>query len=163
MPDVARTSYAARLGAVVTVDDLFPLAATTPAPFEVAIGECFDTVTMPRHAALEVIDRLAWIRPHPVGAAVGRALTDEWVLILPPGSGYGMEWGQPADHCAEGVLVVPPRAAGPDDDLCWARAGNDEGRVFSAPIPLMCALLTQPAARRPHSAAVRTDPTPVRI
>lgn len=137
----AWVSYAARPCAVVTVEDLFPRAATVQAPFEVAVGEDFDTVTMPRRAALEAIGRLSVFRPHPVGAAVCRALTDDWVLILPPGSGVGLRWSWPVCHFEEGVLAVPPRAAGADDDLRWARFGNDEGRVFSAPL-LLNALLT---------------------
>ncbi|MFD8882127.1 hypothetical protein ACFV0H_06335 [Streptomyces erythrochromogenes] len=146
----------------MTLDDLFPRAATAREPFEAAVGRTFETVTLPRRAALEVVGRLGRFRPHPVGAAVCRALTDEWVLILPPGSGFGLEWSWPTDHCQEGVLVVPPRAAGPDDDVRWARLGNDEERVFSAPL-LLNALFPQLTPHPPHSATIRTDRTPVRI
>ncbi|MER6116098.1 hypothetical protein [Streptomyces sp. NPDC001743] len=132
-------------------------------PAGARIGERFDTLTMPRRVALEVISRYQWLRPHPVGAAVARALTDEWVLILPPGSGYGMAWSFPADHRAEGVLEVPPLAAGPDDDLRWARKGNDAGRVFSAPFLLMFALRSARAACPPHLVPVRDDRLPVGI
>ncbi|MBZ3908436.1 MULTISPECIES: hypothetical protein [Streptomyces] len=151
-----------RPGTVVTVDDLFPRAATARGPFAAVVGETFETVTLPRRAALEVIGRLGRFQPHPVGAAVCRALTDEWVLILPPGSGFGLEWSWPANHCQKGVLMVPPRAAGPDDDLRWARLGNGEERVFSAPL-LLYALFPQLSPRRPHSTNVRADRTPVRI
>lgn len=155
-PDVVRP------GAVVTLDDLLPRAATARVPFEVTVGEHFDTVTMPRRAARDAIGQLGRFRPHPVGAAVYRALTDEWVLILPPGSGYGLDWNGPARHCQEGVLVVPPRAAGPDDDVRWARLGNDEERVFSAPL-LLHALFPQLTPHPPRSATIRTRPYAVRI
>ncbi|MFD4576358.1 hypothetical protein ACFWNK_28335 [Streptomyces sp. NPDC058417] len=148
---------------MVTVADLFPRAATAPAPFEVAVGEHFDTLTMPRRVALELISRFGRIRPHPVGAAVGRARTDEWVLILPPGSGYRMQWRRPVVHRAQGAFLVPPRAAGPADDLRWARHGTEEGRVFSAPLLLSFALPAGQAVCLPHSAAVRADRTPVRM
>ncbi|WP_030230414.1 hypothetical protein [Streptomyces sp. NRRL S-350] len=146
----------------ITVDDLFPLRVARE-PFEAAIGEHFDTLTMPSRAALEVISRFEEFRPHPVGAAVARALTDEWVLILPPGSGYGMQWSWPAEHRDEGLLEVPPRTAGPDDDLRWARFGNAQGRVFSAPFLLMAALCPPPAARPPYPVPARDDRTPVGI
>ncbi|MFI2736626.1 hypothetical protein [Streptomyces sp. NPDC018711] len=151
-------SYAVRSSTEeVSIDDLFPSMAAAQAPFEVVIGEHFDTLTVPRPAALEVIRRYEWLRPHPVGAAVARALTDEWVFILPPGSGYGMQWSWPAEHCGEGVLAVPPLSAGPDDDLRWARAGNERGRVFSAPFLLLFALCPS------YPVSVRADRTPVRI
>ncbi|MFI9210325.1 hypothetical protein ACIGW7_19575 [Streptomyces sp. NPDC053253] len=156
-PGAVSPSYVACPGREeITVDDLFPLRVARE-PFEAAIGEHFDTLTMPRRAALEVISRFEGFRPHPVGAAVARALTDEWVLILPPGSGYGMQWSWPAEHRDEGVLEVPPRAAGPNDDLHWARAGNERHRVFSAPFLLMAALCP------PYPVPARTDRTPVGI
>ncbi|MEU7028878.1 hypothetical protein AB0A60_19580 [Streptomyces sp. NPDC046275] len=149
-------------GTEVTVDDLFPVTAARE-PFAVRIGEHFDTLVMPRRAALEVISRFEHFRPHPVGAAVACALTDEWVLFLPPGSGYGMQWSWPAEHRGQGVLEVPPRSAGPDDDLRWARTGNEQGRAFSAPLLLMAALCPPHGARPARLGPVRTDRTPVRI
>ncbi|MFD9052754.1 hypothetical protein [Streptomyces zaomyceticus] len=159
----ARTSYAVRPDAVVTVEDLFPRAATAPAPFEVTVGERFDTLALPRRTARELIGRFGWMRPHPVGAAVCRALTDEWVLFLPPGSGEGLHWSWPAEHREKGAFLVPPRAAEPDDDLRWARLGNDEGRVFSAPLLLFFALFPNQVVRPPRSTTVHADRTPVRI
>ncbi|MFI6112812.1 hypothetical protein [Kitasatospora sp. NPDC051164] len=162
-PGAMSPSYGACPGPEeITVDDLFPLRVARE-PFEAAIGEHFDTLTMPSRAALEVISRFEEFRPHPVGAAVARALTDEWVLILPPGSGYGMQWSWPAEHRDEGLLEVPPRTAGPDDDLRWARFGNAQGRVFSAPFLLMAALCPPPAARPPYPVPARDDRTPVGI
>lgn len=156
-------SYGACPGAEeITVDDLFPLVAAGE-PFEAVVGKHFDTLTLPRRAALEVISRFEGFRPHPVGAAVVRALTDEWVLILPPGSGYGMHWSWPAEHRDEGLLEVPPRAAGPDKDLRWARFGNAQGRVFSAPFLLMAALCPPHATRPPYFLPARDDRTPVGI
>lgn len=156
-------SYGVRSGAEVTVEHLFPRAATARKPFDVTVGEHFDTLTMPRRVALEIISRYQWLRPHPVGAAMARALTDEWVLILPPGSGYGMQWSQPTRHSDEGVLKVPPLAAGPDDDLRWAREGNNTSRVFSAPFLLMFALRPARAACPPHPVPARDDRMPVGI
>ncbi|HEY8986015.1 MAG TPA: hypothetical protein VIU15_41375 [Streptomyces sp.] len=156
-------SYGAWPGAQeVTVGDLFPLRVAGE-PFAAVIGEHFDTLTMPRRAALEVISRFKGFRPHPVGAAVARGLTDEWVLILPPGSGYGMQWSWPAEHRDEGVLEVPPRTAGPGDNLRWARFGNEQGRVFSAPLLLMAALCPPHATRPPYPEPARDDRTPVGI
>ncbi len=155
--------YAVRAGTQVSVDDLFPHAAKARAPFEVAIGERFDTLTMPRRTAVGLIGRFGERRAHPVGAAVARPLTDEWVLILPPGSGEGLQWSQPVEHRDEGVLVVPPRAAGPGEDLSWVRLGNGEHRVFSAPILLYFALFPQHAVRTPDHGPVRTDRTLARI
>ncbi|MGC4998525.1 hypothetical protein [Streptomyces sp. DT195] len=144
---------------MVTVAKLFPLTATANRPFEVPVGERFDTVTLPRQAALEAVDLLGRFEPHPVGAAVCRALSDEWVLILPPGSGVGLRWSKPAVHHRSGNLLVPPRAAGPDEDLGWARLGNDEDRAFTAPL-LLHPMLAHLAPHQPHAQTVRT---PVRI
>ncbi|MGW7312235.1 hypothetical protein [Streptomyces sp. NPDC054865] len=119
-------------------------------------------MTMPRPAALEAIARFSQWPCHPVGAAVGRALTDEWVLILPPGSGIGLQWAWPAAHRQDGVLMVPPRTAGVDEDLRWARLGNRQGRAFTAPLPLY-ALFPHPEPRPLHSAPAGADRVPVRI
>ncbi|WP_143659992.1 hypothetical protein [Streptomyces sp. WZ.A104] len=162
-PGAASPSYGGCPGPQeITIGDLFPLRVADE-PFAAVIGEHFDTLTIPRRAALEVISRFEGFRPHPVGAAVARACTDEWVLILPPGSGYGMQWSWPAEHRDEGLLEVPPRAAGPGDDLRWARFGNAQGRVFSAPFLLMAALCPPPATRPPYFVPARDDRTPVGI
>ncbi|WEH37877.1 hypothetical protein PZB75_31230 (plasmid) [Streptomyces sp. AM 4-1-1] len=160
---VPPAAHVVRAGAEVSVDDLFPDSTTARAPFEVAVGDRFDTLTMPRRTALDLIARFGERRAHPVGAAVARPLTDKWVLILPPGSGDGMQWSGLVDHRDEGVLTVPPRAAGPANDLSWARLGNRECRVFSAPILLHFALFPQHTAGLANCGSVRTDLTSVGI
>ncbi|MGW8330582.1 hypothetical protein ACWGLE_22140 [Streptomyces sp. NPDC055897] len=147
-------------GNTITVEDLFPEAAALRQPFEVVIGERFETATLPRRAALEAIDRLAHVRPHPVGAAVCQDLTDQWTLFLPPGSGFGLRWRWPIVHRQSGRQTLPSYAAGPHDDLRWVRRGNAEHRVFTAPLVLY-ALAGQLPGPPVGSAVVRLDRTPV--
>ncbi|MFA7764763.1 hypothetical protein ACH4TC_00615 [Streptomyces spororaveus] len=145
---------------VPTLADLFPDAVTADAPFTVEIGRDFDTAAMPELAARRVLDLFDGIRPHPMGAAMARR--GEWVLILPPRSGHDMPWPWPVDHRDHGVLAVPPLSSGPADGLHWARRGNGQGRVFTAPLPLHAALPLL-ASLRPVPQTARFDRTPVRI
>ncbi|MCX4826150.1 hypothetical protein OG883_41505 [Streptomyces sp. NBC_01142] len=144
---------------VPTIADLFPGARDARTPFEMEIGERFEAAAMPELAALRILDLFDGIRPHPVGAAVSRARDGEWVLILPPGSGHRMHWPWPVDHRDSGVLAVPPLSSGPAEDLHWARLGNSEGRVYSAPLPLYAALPLL-ASLRPQPEAPRFGRVP---
>ncbi|MBV1949128.1 MULTISPECIES: hypothetical protein [unclassified Streptomyces] len=155
-PLAAPSSRGFRSGTAVTVAELFPRTATATRPFEVPVGEHFDAVTLPRPAALEAVDLLGRFEPHPVGAAVCRAFSDEWVLILPPGSGVGLRWSGPAVHHRSGSLIVPPRAAGTDEDLRWARLGNEEDRAYTAPL-LLHTVLAQLTPRRSQRAPARAS------
>ncbi|WNI20767.1 hypothetical protein [Streptomyces sp. ITFR-16] len=123
---------------VPTIGDLFPAAKRARSPFDVVIGRDFETACLPEPAARRLLGLCAHLRPHPVGAAIARG--GHWVLILPPGSGYGVRWPRPVCHQDTGALAVPPLAAGPGTAPHWARHGNDEGRVFTAPLHLHAVL-----------------------
>lgn len=123
---------------VPSIGDLFPAARRAHSPFDVVIGEDFDTACLPEPAARQLLGLCDRLRPHPVGAAIAR--DGAWVLILPPGSGYGVRWPRPVDHRDRGALSVPPLGAGPDQPLHWARRGNGDGRVFTAPLHLHAVL-----------------------
>lgn len=142
--------------------DLFPKAVAACAPVDVAVGRDFDIVVLPAPAVRRVLTFLAHIRPHPVGAVI--ALDDQWVLIVQPDSGQDMTWPSPADHRDSGQLSVPSLSAGPADSPRWARLGNEEGRVFTAALPLYGALLrlAQPGPQ-PGTCDVDRVRTPVRI
>lgn len=147
---------------VPTIADLFPATVTAGAPVEFEIGRNFDTASMPELAARRFLDVLGHIRPHPVGAAIARG--GQWVLILPADAGEGMHWPWPVDHRDTGLLSVPPLSAGPGDVLHWARLGNGQGRVFTAPLPLYAALpLFAPPGPPPATDRLDRDRTPVRI
>ncbi|WP_406458035.1 hypothetical protein OG782_35065 [Streptomyces sp. NBC_00876] len=134
---------------VPTIGDLFPHSKRATVPFDVAIGQDFDTVRLPEQAARQILRLCAHIRPHPVGAAIAHG--DDWVLILPPRSGYGVRWPWPVNHFEAGTLSVPPLSAGPDRAPYWVRRGNDDGRVFTAPLHLHAVLpLLASAPRRTH-------------
>ncbi|MFE9802974.1 hypothetical protein ACFYP6_29610 [Streptomyces goshikiensis] len=137
---------------VPTIADLFPDTVAADAPVDIEIGPDFDTAAMPELAARRILDILGHIRPHPVGAAIARG--GQWVLILRHESGEGMHWPWPVDHRDTGLLSVPPLSASPADALHWARLGNNEGRVFSAALPLYAAL--------PLLAPLRPQPETVR-
>lgn len=136
-----------------TIADLFPETRTADAPVAVEIGRDCDTAVMSEWAGRQLVDLLARIHPNPVGAAMARG--GEWVLFLPPSSGYGMNWPWPVDHRDTGVLAVPPLSSGPAEDLHWARYGNCVGRVFTAPLLLHAVL--------PQLASVRTQPEQPRL
>ncbi|MFJ5635112.1 hypothetical protein ACIQF5_21045 [Streptomyces goshikiensis] len=147
---------------VPTVVDLFPEAVTACAPVGVAIGRDFDVVMLPEPAARQILDVLAHISPHPVGAAI--ACRGQWALIVRHDSGEGMNWPCPATHHDTGVLSVPPLSAGPADAVHWARLGNLDGRVFSAALPLRAALpLLAPRGPQPATDRLDRDRPPVRI
>ncbi|MFF8535903.1 hypothetical protein ACF07B_28785 [Streptomyces sp. NPDC015532] len=152
------------MNTVPAIADLFPDTVTADAPVAVEIGRDCDTAAMPELAARRILSLLGHINPHPVGAAMARG--NEWVLILPPHSGRGLCWPWPVDHRDSGVLAVPPLSSGPAEDLHWARLGNSEGRVYSAPLPLyaslplLTALRPQPEARRLGLAPARSQSTP---
>jgi hypothetical protein len=125
----------------------------------VRVGADFETAALPEQSALQVLDLLGHIRPHPVGAAIGTG--GRWVLILPPGSGQGLHWPWPVEHRDTGVLSVPPLSAGPAEERHWARLGNSEGRLFTSPL-LLHAVLPLLAPLPPPSPAAPTDPMSVR-
>ncbi|MFI1530766.1 hypothetical protein [Streptomyces griseus] len=129
--------------------DVFPDVATATAPIKATIGttgtevtsptappahQPFETVSLPAQAAHQLLDLLGHLDPHPIGAAL--ADEQEWVLIVPPGSGELLHWPWPTLHRNRGVLWVPPLSAGPDRDSHWIRRGNGEGRAFTAPFPV---------------------------
>lgn len=148
---------------VPSIRDLFPAAGSESLPFAVEVGECFDTVALPAAAARQLLRLCARHRPHPVGAAIARG--DEWVLILPPSSGDGTDWPPLVNHRNSGSLVVPPLNSGLRKTLHWARRGNEDGRVFTAPIHLhaLAPLLVPERPARPGPTGLLLDRTPVRI
>ncbi|MFI5642036.1 hypothetical protein ACIA8H_32075 [Streptomyces goshikiensis] len=134
---------------VPAIADVFPATVTADEPIAFEIGAGFNTVAMPELAARRILGVLGHIRPHPVGAAIARG--GQWVLILPADSGTGMHWPWPVDHRDAGVLSVPPLSAGPADALHWARLGNGQGRVFTAPLPCTRRLrCSHPPGRSPR-------------
>ncbi|MFF3957476.1 hypothetical protein ACFYY1_30325 [Streptomyces sp. NPDC001890] len=146
-----------------TVADLFPDVVGV-SPFDVTVGEAFDTVALPAAAARRLLDLCDHLHPHPVGAAIARG--NEWVLILPPGSGKETDWPWPADFRDAGLLTVPPWTATAEESLHWGRRGNEYHRVFTAPVPLgaVLPLLTPvPPTVLPASASSSCSRIPVGI
>jgi hypothetical protein len=127
-----------------TLASMLPAACLASLPVDVPVGDLFDTLVLPEPQARQALARLAHHRPHPMGAALARP--GEWVLFLPPRSGYETDWPTPAVHKDSGTLQVPPVLAPADGHLRWARLGNAgrTGRAFTAPmmldpvLPLLC-------------------------
>ncbi len=115
-----------------TLASVLPAACLASLPVEVSVGDLFDTLVLPEPQARQVLARLAHHRPHPVGAVLARP--GEWVLFLPPGSGFETYWPTPAVHRDSGTLQVPPVLAPADGHLRWVRLGN-AGRAPAGPSP----------------------------
>ncbi|WP_280910312.1 hypothetical protein [Streptomyces sp. SAI-208] len=126
-------------GQLPTLADLLPDAHLASRPLNVRVGTAFDIVALPAEQARQAVNRLAHYRPHPIGAAM--AHRGEWVLFLPPSSGFGARWRMPARHVDSGTLQVPPLLTECDEPR-WARMGNTGhgGCAYTAPL-LLHALL----------------------
>ncbi|MFJ6809064.1 hypothetical protein ACIQRK_24060 [Streptomyces anulatus] len=114
------------------ITELFPGAGTATVPFEVPVGIDFDVLSLPLALAVHLFSSPSPTRDQYVGAAIYEG--DVLTLILPPSSGIGLNWSPLVKLRSSGTLTVPPLKFTTEHSICWARRGNLDGRVFTAPL-----------------------------